>query len=159
MEALAIDDLAPSDDLPARVLGDCYAELAEAAANNDEYALAVRFERRAVELGCRQPRLAREMLGWYLLKSGSVVGGEAEFAALRAERPDDVHVLVTLAHARSDAGLQDAALAAFDEAVDLAKRRGLAGELDRARIERRAEREHVGYLSTRTTASRRRRGR
>jgi hypothetical protein len=142
--ALALDDLAPSDDLPAQVLGDCYDELAEAAANDDDYALAVRLERRAVELGCRQPRIAREMLGWYLLKSGSVVGGEAEFAALRAERPHDVHVLVTLAHARSDAGLQDAALAAFDEAVDLAKRLGLAGELDRARIERRAEREHVG---------------
>lgn len=84
------------------------------------------------------------MLGWYLLKDGSTRDGEAEFAALRIERPDDVDVLITLGHARSDAGLQDVALAAFDEAVDVAKRRGVAGEVDRARIERRAEREHVG---------------
>jgi tetratricopeptide (TPR) repeat protein len=142
--AAALDDLAPSDDLPAQVLGDCYDDLAEAAASDDEYTLAARLQRRAVQLGCRYPKIAREMLGWYLLKDGSTLDGEAEFAALRTERPDDVDVLVTLAHARSDAGLQDAALAAFDEAVDVAKRLGLAGELDRARIERRAEREHVG---------------
>jgi tetratricopeptide (TPR) repeat protein len=142
--AAALDDLAPSDDLPAQVLADCYDDLAEAAADDDEYALAARFQRRAVQLGCRHPKIAREMLGWYLLKDGSTLEGEAEFAALRAEWPDDVDLLVTLAHARSDAGLQDAALAAFDEAVDVAKRLGLAGELDRARIERRVEREHVG---------------
>jgi hypothetical protein len=142
--AAALDDLAPTDDLPAQILGDCYDELAEAAASADAYTLAARLERRAVQLGCRHPDIAREMLGWYLLKDGSTLDGEAEFATLRAERPDDVDVLVTLAHARSDAGLQDAALAAFDDAVDVAKRLGLAGELDWARIERRAEREHVG---------------
>jgi hypothetical protein len=43
--------------------------------------------------------IAREMLGWYLLKDESRLRGEAEFA------------------------------------VDVAKRLGLAGELDRARIE------------------------
>jgi tetratricopeptide (TPR) repeat protein len=142
--AAALDDLAPSNDLPAQILGDCYDDLAEAAANDDEYALAARLQRRAVQLGCRHPKIAREMLGWYLLKDGSTLTGEAEFAALRTERPDDVQVLVTLGHARSDAGLQDAALAAFDEAVEVAKRLGLAGELERARIERRAEREDVG---------------
>jgi hypothetical protein len=142
--AAALDVLAPSDDLPARVLGDCYDELAEAAANEDECALAARCERRAIELGCRDPKIAREMLGWYLLKDGDTVEGEAEFAAVRAEWPDDVNVLVTLAHARSDAGFQDGSLAAFDEAVELGKRLDLAGELDHARIERRAEREHVG---------------
>ncbi|MGH2920130.1 MAG: SEC-C metal-binding domain-containing protein [Solirubrobacteraceae bacterium] len=142
--AAALDDLAPSDELPAQLLGDCYDDLAEAAANDDEYALAARLQRRAVQLGCRHPNLAREMLGWYLLKDGSTLDGEAEFAILRTERPDDVDVLLTLGSARSDAGLHDAALAAFDEAMDVAKRRGLAWELDRARIERRAEREHVG---------------
>lgn len=140
----ALDGLGPSDDLPAQVLGDCYDDLAEAAASHDEYTLAARLQRRAVQLGCRNPKIAREMLGWYLLKDGSTLDGEAEFAALRIERPDDVDVLITLGHARSDARLQDAALAAFDEAVDVARRLGLAGELDRARIERRAEREHVG---------------
>jgi hypothetical protein len=142
--AAALDALAPSDELPAHVLGDCYDELAEAAASEDEYALAVHLERRAVELGCRQPTVARKMLGWYLLKDGSMLAGEAEFAALRAERPDDVGLLVTLGHARSDAGLQEAALAAFDEAVEVGKRVGLASQLDHARIERRSEREHVG---------------
>jgi tetratricopeptide (TPR) repeat protein len=142
--AAALDAIAPSDDLSAQVLGDCYDELAEAAASDDEYTLAVRLERRAVQLGCRHPKIAREMLGWYLLKDGSTLDGEAEFAALRTRGPGDVDVLMTLGLARSDAGLQDAALAAFDEAVDVAKRFGLAGELDRARIERRAEREHVG---------------
>lgn len=140
----ALDALEPSEDLPAQVLGDCYDELAEAAASHHEYTLAVRLERRAVQLGCRHPKIAREMLGWYLLKVGSTAEGEAEFAALQAERPDDVNLLVTLGHARSDAGLQDAALDAFDEAVGVAKRVGFADELDHARIERRSEREHVG---------------
>jgi hypothetical protein len=142
--AAALDALTPSDDLPAEVLGDCYDDLAEAAADAEDITLAVRLERRAVELGCRQPKIAREMLGWYLLKDGSTEAGEAEFAAVRAEWPDDVEVLVTLGHARSDAGLQDASLAAFDEAVELAKRHGFTRDLDHARIERRAEREHVG---------------
>jgi tetratricopeptide (TPR) repeat protein len=142
--AAALDDLAPSSELPAQLLGDCYDDLAEAAANDDEYALAARLQRRALQLGCRRPQLAREMLAWYLLKGGSMLDGEAEFAALRTERPDDVNLLITLGLARSDAGLQDAALAALDEAIEVAKRLGLAGELDRARSERRAEREHFG---------------
>ena len=142
--AAALDELTPSNDLPPQLLGDCYDDLAEAAAQDDEYALAARLQRRAVQLACRRPWLAREMLGWYLLKGGSMLDGEAEFAAMRSERPDDVYLLITLGLARSDAGLQDAALDALDEAVEVAKRLGLAAELDRARIERRAEREHVG---------------
>jgi tetratricopeptide (TPR) repeat protein len=142
--AAALDALAPSKDLPARLLADCYDELAEAAAEDDEFGLAARLQRRAVQLGCSHPKIAREMLGWYLLKEGSTREGEAQFAALRADWPDDVSVLITLGHARSDAGLQDAALRAFDEAVEVAKRLELADELDHARIQRRAEREHVG---------------
>jgi tetratricopeptide (TPR) repeat protein len=142
--AAALDDLAPSDELPARILGNCYDELAADAAEDDDYALAVRLERRAVELGCDETWIAREMLGWYLLKIGSTADGEAQFAALRAERPDDVHLLVALGNARSDAGMPDGALAAFDEALELAKQRGLPDELDRARIERHGEREEAG---------------
>jgi tetratricopeptide (TPR) repeat protein len=142
--AAALDELRPSEDLPAAVLGDCYDELAEAAAEDDEYGLAARLERRAVQLGCRQPLIAREMLGWYLLKDGSTPDGEAEFAVLRRARPDDVELVITLGNARADAGLHDAALAAFDEAVDLAKRLDLADELEWARIERRGERQDLG---------------
>jgi hypothetical protein len=142
--AAVLDDLAPSDDLPATILGGCYDELAADAAEDHDYALAVRLERRAVELGCDDTWLAREMLGWYLLRAGSTAAGEAQFAALRAERPDDVHLLIMLGNARSDAGLPEAAMFAFDEALELAKQRGLADELDRARIERRGEREDAG---------------
>ena len=142
--AAALDALAPSADLPAQVLGDCYDDLAADAAEDDDYALAVRLEQRAVEFGCRDPQIAREMLGWYLLKEGSTDAGEAEFAALRTERPDDVALVITLANARSDAGLQDAALAACDEALEIATRRGFSAEIDRARSERRAEREYAG---------------
>ena len=84
------------------------------------------------------------MRGWYLLKSGATEDGEAVFRELLGERPDDADVRITLGHARSDAGLQDAALEAFDDALAAAKRRGLSKEIDRARVERRAEREHVG---------------
>lgn len=84
------------------------------------------------------------MLGWYLTKSGATDDGEAVFRQLLAERSDDADVRITLGHARSDAGLQDAALEAFDDALAAAKRRGFSKEIDRARVERRAEREHVG---------------
>jgi tetratricopeptide (TPR) repeat protein len=125
-------------------LGDLYDELAEAAANDDEYELAARLEAKAIEVGCRQQFVAREMRGWYLLKSGATEEGEALFRELLTERPDDAEVRITLGHARSDAGLQDAALDAFDDALAAAKRRGHRKEIDHARVERRAEREHVG---------------
>jgi SEC-C motif len=102
------------------------------------------LEAKAIESGCRQQFLAREMRGWYLLKSGATEAGEALFRELLAERPDDANVRVTLGHARSDADMQDAALEAFDDALAAAKRRGYRKEIDRARVERRAEREHVG---------------
>ena len=91
-----------------------------------------------------RPAAAREMLGWYLLKSGALEQGERVFGELRAECPDDAQILITLGHARSDAGLQVSALCAFDEAVGVAERVGWARVLDRARVERKAEREVVG---------------
>ncbi|MGH2712718.1 MAG: SEC-C metal-binding domain-containing protein [Thermoleophilaceae bacterium] len=140
----ALDALADGEPAPGLELGDRYDALAEEAANEDAFETAARLERKAIELGSRHPVLAREMLGWYLLKAGSVSEGERVFTELRDERPDDVEVLITMGHARSDSGLQDDALAAFDQAVTVAKHGGDQGELDRARVERRAEREHVG---------------
>ena len=134
---------ARNDELPVP-LGDLYDELAHAAAADDEYGLAARLEAKALEAGCRYRFTAREMLGWYLLKGGNAEEGEALFRELLAERPDDADVRITLGHARSDAGLQDAALDAFDDALAAAQRRGFRKEIDRARVERRAEREHVG---------------
>ena len=125
------------DELPVP-LGDLYDDLAEAAANDDEYALAARLEAKALEAGCRERLVAREMRGWYLLKAEDTEAGEAIFRELLAEGPDDADVWITLGHARSDAGLQDAALEAFDDALAAAKRRGYRKEIDRARIERRA---------------------
>jgi hypothetical protein len=125
-------------------IGDLYDELAEAAADEDDYDLAARLERKALDARCTKPVIAREMLGWYLLKAGALEQGERVFGDLRAERPDDVGILITLGHARSDAGLQESALCAFDEAVGVAKRVGLTRVLDRARVERKAEREEVG---------------
>lgn len=132
-----------ADELPALV-GDLYDELAEHAAEEDEHELAARLQRKAIAAGCRQPFVAREMLGWYLLKAGATDEGETVFGELCDERPDDSGVRIMLGHARSDAGLQGAALEAFDEALAVAKQRGFQNEIDRARIERWAEREHVG---------------
>ena len=46
------------DELPVR-LGDLYDDLAEAAANDDAYALAARLEAKALEAGCREQLVAR----------------------------------------------------------------------------------------------------
>ena len=139
-----LDELAADGADPAVSLGDLYDDLAEAAAEDDDHDLAARFERKALDAGCRSPAVAREMLGWYLLKSGALEQGERVFGELRAERPDDVDILITLGHARSDAGLQEQALFAFDEAVAVARRVGMSRVLDRARIERKVEREDAG---------------
>lgn len=117
----ALDRIAamePSEDLP---LGDYYDGLAEVAAEDDDFALAVRAQRRALELGCELPELAQEMLAWYLLKAGDRDEGEAAFARLRAERVGDLQIVSTLANARMDSGDGQGALEAYDEALDLAK--------------------------------------
>jgi hypothetical protein len=140
----ALDRLADrADELPVLV-GDLYDELAGHAADEDEHEIAARLQKKAIAAGCGQPFVAREMLGWFLLKAGATDEGEAVFGELCDERPDDSGVRITLGHARSDAGLQAAALDAFDQALAVAKRRGFRKEIDRARIERWAEREHVG---------------
>jgi tetratricopeptide (TPR) repeat protein len=140
----ALDRLVAEWTAPGHVLGDCYDQLAEDAANSKDLDAAVRLQRKAIASGCSEPRLARETLAWYLIETGQVDEGEELFAELRRERPSDVELLIALGHARSAGGLQDASLTAFDEAVALARLRGDQESLDRARIERRAEREHVG---------------
>jgi hypothetical protein len=140
----ALDLLADEDTAPPRVLGDCYDELASGAADAKDLGAAVRLERKAIASDCTDRSVAREMLAWYLLEAGHVHEGEALFAELRRERPGDAGLVICLGHARSAAGLQQESLAAFDAAVAVAKVAGHRKVLDRARIERRAEREHVG---------------
>jgi SEC-C motif. len=132
----ALDRIAamePSEDLP---LGDYYDGLAEVAAEEDDFPLAVRAQRRAIEHGCKHPELAQEMLAWYLLKAGDRDEGEAAFAKLRAERVGDPQIVSTLANARMDSGDGQGALAAYDEALDLAKSTGDPAWVDRLRGER-----------------------
>jgi SEC-C motif len=140
----SLDRLADEEMAPPQVLGDCYDELANGAADDKDLDAAVRLERKAITCGCSDRWLAREMLAWYLLEAGQVDEGEGLFAELQAERPGDANLLICLGHARSAAGLQRESLAAFDAAIAVAKVAGHRKVLDRARIERRAEREHVG---------------
>lgn len=102
-------------------LGECYDGLAEVAADDGDLELAVRAERRALELGCREPDLARQMLGWYLLEGGDREEGEATFAAARAERPDDPWLLSALGAARRGSGDHQGAIRAYEEALALAR--------------------------------------
>jgi len=44
-----LDRLARGGEVPADVVGDCYDDLAEAAANEKDFASAVRLERKALE--------------------------------------------------------------------------------------------------------------
>lgn len=140
-----LDQLAAES--PAEVeLGDLYDDLAEAAAEEEDFAVASRLQRKAIEHGCEHPELAREMLGWYLLKDGQRDAGEALFAELRAERPDDPELLLTLGNARADAGRERDALEAFEESLALAKRLGAEHAITRARGEREFSRTKLGLM-------------
>ena len=125
-------------------LGEYYDSLAEVAAEWDDFEIAVRAERRAVELGCRLPDLARQMLGWYLLKAGEREEGEAIFAALRAEHGDDPELLSMFGSARSDSGDAEGALRAGEEAFELSQRGDDLGLTKRLWAERREYREALG---------------
>ena len=132
----ALDQIAamgPPEDLP---LGDYYDGLAEVAADEGDFVLAVRAQRRAIELGCEHLELGRDMLAWYLLKAGDRDEGEAAFARLRVERAGDPHVVSVLANARMDSGDGHGALEAYDEALDLAKSAEDQGWIDQLRDER-----------------------
>lgn len=123
-------------------LGECYDSLAEVAADVGELELAIRTQRRALEHGCREPDLARQMLGWYLLEAGQREEGEDIFAAARAERPDDPWLLSALGLARRGSGDGPGAIRAYDEALELAKAgtdENLTGRLRTERRECRAD--------------------
>jgi tetratricopeptide (TPR) repeat protein len=138
----AMRELDPPDDLE---LGELYDELASVAADDGDFDMAVRLQAAALELGCRHRELGRDMLAWYLLKAGRQSEGERQFELLLAERGgDDVHTLLTLGHARSDAGLSESALAAYDEALRAAERTGAEEDLADARRERREWRQEMG---------------
>jgi tetratricopeptide (TPR) repeat protein len=140
----ALDSIAAGEYPEGLPLGDLYDGLAEAAAESGDFACAVRAQQRALELGCEWPELAREMLAWYLLLDGQIDSGEALFQRLRDERDDgDALLLLTLATARADAGLTEAALDAYDEAVAAAKARE-PSLVEQARQERRHHRREMG---------------
>jgi tetratricopeptide (TPR) repeat protein len=126
-------------------IGDLYDELAELAAEEGDFGLAVRAQRRALELGCEMPRLGRQMLGWYLMNDGQRAAGEAEFDAVRRDAPADPDVLIALGNARSDAGDEAAALEAFDEALAAAEAHEDRQAVAMARSERRESRQALGF--------------
>jgi tetratricopeptide (TPR) repeat protein len=140
----ALDQIAAMEHPSDLELGECYDGLAEVAAEEEDFPLAVRAQRRALEHGCQFPDLAREMLGWYLLKAGEREEGEAVFAALRGERPDDPELLAALAAARSDSADWEGALRAFDEALELAKETANEVLVGRLRAERQECRLRLG---------------
>jgi tetratricopeptide (TPR) repeat protein len=117
----ALDRIAAMERPEELELGECYDSLAEVAADAGELELAIRAQRRALEHGCREPALARQMLGWYLLEAGEREEGEAIFGAARAECPDDPWVLSALGAARRGSGDGPGAIRAYDEALELAK--------------------------------------
>lgn len=140
----ALDRIAAMEPATDLRLGDCYDDLAEAAAEESDFSLAVRVQRRAIEHGCEYPNLAQDMLGWYLLKAGERDEGEVLFAKLRKERDGDPEVVSTLANARMDSGDGEGAMRAYDEALELAKDIGDPVWVDQLRSERRYCREEHG---------------
>lgn len=140
----ALDKLAalgPPSDLS---LGDLYDDLAEAAAEDGDFSLAARAQRRAIELGCDHLELGQSMLAWYLLKDGRKEEGEAAFAELARVRGDDPDLLTTLANARMDSGDGQGAVDAFDAALAAAARLGDADWIQQIRDERRDVRSELG---------------
>lgn len=144
----ALDQIAAMDQVPDVDLGGRYDAVAEAAAQDRDYALAAQAQRLAIEHGCPEPNLAEEMLGWYLLKSGATAEGEAVFAAAVKERGNDPNLHGMIGAARTDAGDFEGALPAFDRALELAEAERIVGSAasvtDELQVERLwAEREEV----------------
>jgi tetratricopeptide (TPR) repeat protein len=140
----ALDELS-ARSLPGDLrLGDLYDGLAEVAAEDGDFSLAVRAQRHAIELGCDHTEVGREMLAWYLLKDGQKEEGEAAFARLRAERGEDPGLILTLANARMDSGDAAGAIEAFDAALAAATRAGDSAWTHQIREERQYVRSELG---------------
>lgn len=149
----ALDQIAAMESPPDVDLGDRYDLIAERAAEYGEYELAAKAQRLAIKHGCREPDLAEEMLGWYLLKSGATAEGEAVFTAAVKERGSDPRLHGMIGGARTDAGDFEGALRAFDRALELAEADHVVGSsagvrdpflIDRLRAERDEVRQDLG---------------
>ncbi|MDP9345988.1 MAG: SEC-C domain-containing protein, partial [Actinomycetota bacterium] len=122
-------------------------EVATNATEENDTALAVRAQRKALEHGCSRPDIGRTMLAWYLLLDGQRLAGEDAFAEqlAGAEGTDDeVELLTTLANARGDAGHEADALRALDRALEVAIARGDPLLVEHARAERWGWRQAAG---------------
>lgn len=117
----ALDQIAAMGYPKDLELGEYYDDLATVAAEYEDFALAAKAQQLAIEHGCRLSDLARDMLGWYLLKDGKRDEGEAVFTASVARRGDDPELHGTIGAARRDAGDLEGALRAFNRAVELAE--------------------------------------
>lgn len=117
----ALDQIAATQYPEDLELGEYYDDLATVAAEYEEFGLAAEAQRLAIELGCRLPDLAEDMLGWYLLLDGKSAEGEGVFAASVARRGDDPELHGTIGAARRDAGDIEGALRAYDRALELAE--------------------------------------
>ena len=140
----ALNELSALGPPGALSLGDLYDGLAEVAAEDGEFSLAIRAQRRAIELGCDHLEIGQQMLAWYLLKDGKREEGEAAFAELARARGDDPELLTTLANARMDSGDGEGAVDAFDAALAAATRLRDADWVAQIRAERRYVRSELG---------------
>jgi hypothetical protein len=141
----ALDALAAADGPPPFDLALEYDELAAELAEHDAYALAADAERRALELGYDGDPDGRELLAWYLLRSGGRDEAERLFAQLRDERgPTDVATDLLASDAYIDCGLVDEGLAALDAAVARARAGDDAEDLAEALVQRLEARREFG---------------
>lgn len=143
----ALDAIAAAPD--ARVpfeLAVEYDEVAAELADADEFALAAGAQRRALELGYDGDPDGRELLAWYLLRTGERDEPRRLFDELRAERgPADVSTDLLASDAYIDSGLVDEGLEALDRAVDRARSGGADDEdLAEALVQRMEARREFG---------------
>lgn len=117
------------------LIGDLFEELADWLQDEDDLDAALEVQERAVALGCENQLAARRTLAWWRFDGGQVDRGEALFAELLAEHPEDVLTRVDLGLAREDHD-PEGALRAYDEALALAVDLDDELLLRRARVER-----------------------
>jgi tetratricopeptide (TPR) repeat protein len=140
----ALDRIPRAAHHPEVELGELYDEVATNLADEDDFEGAARAQRQALDEGCKYPELGREMLAWYVLKAGRREEAEGLLAELRRERPRDAELELLVGSAFSDAGDGEAALAAFDRALVLARAAGNLQTARRARAEREWTRRELG---------------